>query len=93
MNVDNAMEAAKAYRHNEQDGDALYEAEEVAITLAAEVERLRGELKLRDDYDKRVPDPRNHKFFDQTCGEHGCKSRQVDRLKAELAAVKADVKN
>ena len=44
MNVDDAMEAAKNYLANEQEGEPLFEAEEVAITLAAEVERLRAEL-------------------------------------------------
>ncbi len=44
MNVDDAMETAAAYLAHEQEGEALFYAESVAITLAAEVKRLRAEL-------------------------------------------------
>ena len=44
MNVDDAMEAAAAYLAHAQEGEPLFEAEEVAITLAYEVEWLRAEL-------------------------------------------------
>jgi hypothetical protein len=90
MNVDEAMEAAAEFNVEMKVRPhwTLF-SETVAVVLAAEVERLRAELQLRDDYDKRVPDPRDHKFFDQTCGEHGCKSRQIDILKAKLAEAKA----
>lgn len=44
MNVDEAMETAAAYLAFEQEGEPLWFSEEVAITLAKEVERLRAEL-------------------------------------------------
>jgi hypothetical protein len=49
-----------------------------------EVERLKTELRHRDDYDNRVPDPRRHKYFDHECSE-GCKSlalrNEIERLR------------
>lgn len=48
-----------------------------------EVERLKAELRHRDDYDNRVPDPRRHKYFDYECSD-GCKSlalrNEIERL-------------
>ena len=44
MNVDKAMEAAAAYLTFEQAGEPMFASEQVAVTLAAEVERLRAEL-------------------------------------------------
>lgn len=44
MNVDEAMETAAAYLTHEQEGEPMFASEQVAITLAAEVERLRAEL-------------------------------------------------
>ena len=44
MNVDDAMEAAAAYLAHEQEGEPMLASEQVAIRLAAEVERLRAEL-------------------------------------------------
>ena len=44
MNVDDAMEAAKAYLTFEQEGEPMFASEQVAVVLAAEVERLRAEL-------------------------------------------------
>ena len=44
MNADQAMPAAKAYLALEHAGEPLFEAEDVATTLAKEVERLRAEL-------------------------------------------------
>ena len=42
MNVDDAMETAAAYlAAHEQEGEPLFGSEEVAITLALEVKRLR----------------------------------------------------
>ena len=47
MNVDEAMETAAAYlAAHEQEGEPLFEAEEVAITLANEVGRLRAEVEI-----------------------------------------------
>ena len=48
MNVDDAMEAAKAYLTHEQEGEPVFASEQVAITLAKEVERLRGEVERLD---------------------------------------------
>ena len=43
MNVDDAMGAAAAYlAAHEQEQEPLFDSEEVAITLAAEVERLQA---------------------------------------------------
>jgi hypothetical protein len=44
MNVDEAMESAAAYLTHEQEGEPMFASEQVAIRLAAEVERLRAEL-------------------------------------------------
>ena len=50
MNVNDAMETAAAYwAAHEQEQEPLFDSEEVAITLAAEVERLRAELAAAKD--------------------------------------------
>ena len=41
MNVDEAMEAAAAYLTFEQAGEPMFASEQVAVVIAAEVERLR----------------------------------------------------
>ena len=76
MNADKAMTAAKAYLANEQDGELLLEAEEVAITLAKEVERLRAELKVADKWLHE-----RSEAYSKTCS-------MVYQLKKELAAAK-----
>lgn len=52
MNVDDAMETAAAYwAAHEQEQEPLFDSEEVAITLANEVGRLRAELaQFRKDW-------------------------------------------
>ena len=46
MNVDKAMEAAAAYLTFEQAGEPMFASEQVAVTLAKEVERLRGKVEF-----------------------------------------------
>jgi len=66
MNVDDAMETAAAYlAAHEQEQEPLFDSEEVAITLAAEVERLRAEL---NQYKKSLPVCEKHK------PDSGCRS-------------------
>lgn len=56
MNVDEAMEAAAAYlAANKHQKELLFFSESVAVVLAAEVERLRGELAdLEKRYDEEI---------------------------------------
>jgi hypothetical protein len=56
MKVDEAMETAAAYlAAHGQEQDPLFTSEEVAITLAKEVERLRAELAdLKKRYDEEI---------------------------------------
>lgn len=79
MNVDEAMETAKAYLvAREQMQEPLFESEEVAVTLAKEVERLRAEVEM------------SHSFHRVAVKERDFERLLVEALKEELAAAKAD---
>lgn len=53
--------------------------------IAEECDRLRDEVKKREEYDKRVSDPRKHKYLNPTCCESGCQSlvlsAEIERLR------------
>lgn len=78
MNVDEAMETAKAYLvAREQMQEPLFESEEVAVALAKEVERLRAEVEM------------SHSFHRVAVKERDFERLLVEALKEELAAAKA----
>lgn len=78
MSVDEAMETAKAYlTAREQMQEPLFESEEVAVTLAKEVERLRAEVEM------------SHSFHRVAVKERDFERLLVEALKEELAAAKA----
>ena len=67
MNIDDAMEAAKAYLAFWQAGEPLFEAEDVATTLAKEVERLRAMLvNLAIPVEALLLDEGSHKYIAPT---------------------------
>lgn len=92
MNVDDAMEAAAAYLAHEQEGEPMFASEQVAITLAAEVIRLRAELTVEREAFKLLVNLRAEvltKLAEAKAENVGLEESHF-RLEVELAAAKAN---
>lgn len=82
MNVDEAMRCVSAGQNSSRDGYAVLFNLEIGTTLKAEVERLRAEVQ-------RLDITGTHSCHDD-CPKLPCvQRREIERLRAELAATKA----
>lgn len=102
MNVDEAMETAKAYLvAREQMQEPLFESEEVAVTLAREVERLRvWKTRWKDAAQKlrrQLEESGDGDTWRRACRrvelELEKTHTEVERLRAELAAAMAEIES
>lgn len=59
----------------------------------AKIKELEAELHRRDEYDKRVPDPRNHKYIDPECCESGCKGLLVESQAKRIGELETTLAN